>query len=84
MKCDSGVPRPPTPQDPTVGLCLGPYGGPDGEAFTYVRGTPAHVTVVARSSIFRGARERPLTASSIQKGRGNGPFLDHQHLCVRT
>ena len=29
-----------------MGLCLGPYGGPDGEAVTHVRGTPVHVTVV--------------------------------------
>jgi len=30
----------PPPQDPTVGLCLGPYGGPRGWAFSYERGTP--------------------------------------------
>ena len=27
------------PQDPTVGLCLGPYGGPRGGAVYYDRGT---------------------------------------------
>ena len=28
-------------RDPTVGQCLGPYGGPRGVAFSYERGTPA-------------------------------------------
>jgi hypothetical protein len=28
------------PEDPTVGLCLGPYAGPRGRAFSYERGTP--------------------------------------------
>ena len=28
------------PYDPTVGLCLGPYGGPRGVAVSYKRGTP--------------------------------------------
>jgi hypothetical protein len=28
-------------QDPTVGLCLGPYGGPSGGGVSYERGTPA-------------------------------------------
>ena len=28
------------PSDPTVGLCLRPYGGPRGEAVSYERGTP--------------------------------------------
>ena len=31
--------RPP-PQDPTVGSCTGPYGGPRGGAVSYERGTP--------------------------------------------
>ena len=30
------------PQDPTVGLCLGPCGGPKGVDVVYERGTPAH------------------------------------------
>jgi len=29
------------PEDPTVGLCLGAYGGPRGGAFSYERGTPS-------------------------------------------
>ena len=28
------------PQDPTVGLCLGPYGDPKGGGGSYERGTP--------------------------------------------
>ena len=28
------------PQDPAVGLCPGPYGGPGGWAFSHERGTP--------------------------------------------
>ena len=28
------------PWDPTVGLCLGPYGGPRWGAVSYERGTP--------------------------------------------
>ena len=32
-----------TPQDPTVGPCLGSYGGPRGGGrFSYERGTPVH------------------------------------------
>ena len=30
----------PPPQDPTVGVCLGPCGGPRGWMFSYERGTP--------------------------------------------
>ena len=30
----------PPPQDPTVGICVGPYGGPKGGAFVYERVTP--------------------------------------------
>ena len=40
----TGVPRSqetPLLWDPTVGLCLGPYGAPRGLAFSYERGTPA-------------------------------------------
>jgi hypothetical protein len=29
-----------SPQDPTVGLCLGPYGFPIGGTVAYERGTP--------------------------------------------
>ena len=29
-----------SPQDPTVALCLGPYGGPRDSAFSYERGNP--------------------------------------------
>jgi hypothetical protein len=39
----TGVPRPSenaTPWDPTVGVCLGPYGPPGGVALSYERGTP--------------------------------------------
>ena len=38
-----GVPRSKKtapPWDPTVGLCLGPYGDPDEGAVSYERGTP--------------------------------------------
>ena len=34
------------PLGPTVGLCLGPYGGPMGWEFSYERGTPAPYTVM--------------------------------------
>ena len=37
---------PPPPKDPIVGLCLGPYGGPRGEAVSYERGTPVLHRVV--------------------------------------
>ena len=40
-----GVPRSEEtapPQDPTVGLCLGPYGGTRGYGFFYERGAPVH------------------------------------------
>jgi len=40
---DKGVPRSKEtapPQDPTVGLCLGPHGSPRGGAVSYERGTP--------------------------------------------
>jgi len=30
----------PPPKEPTIALCLGPYGGPRGWAFSYVRGSP--------------------------------------------
>ena len=33
-------------QDPSVGLCLGPYGGPRGWAVSYERGTPADKRVL--------------------------------------
>ena len=39
----TGVPRSSenaTPWDPTVGSCLGPYGGPRGVAFAYERDAP--------------------------------------------
>ena len=32
--------KPPFPQDPTVGLCLGLYGGPRGAVFSYERDAP--------------------------------------------
>ena len=32
--------NPPPPWGPTVGLCLGPYGGPRGAPVSYERGTP--------------------------------------------
>ena len=32
------------PWDPTADLCVWSYGGPRREAFSYERGTPAHVT----------------------------------------
>ena len=40
----TGVPRAyetAFPQDPPVAICLGPYGGPGGWAFSYERGIPA-------------------------------------------
>ena len=36
--------RPP-PYDSTVGLCLGPYGGPGGGAFSDKQGTPVQCTL---------------------------------------
>ena len=33
------------PQDPTVGLCLGPYGGPRGGADSYELGTPMYMHI---------------------------------------
>jgi hypothetical protein len=35
----------PPPQDPTVGRCLGSYGGPRRWAFPYTRGTPVEYRV---------------------------------------
>ena len=44
--CGTGVPRPKENaffEDPTVGLCLGPYDSPRGVAFSYERGTPVGI-----------------------------------------
>jgi len=35
--------KPQPPKDPTVGLCIGPYGGPREFAVSYERGTPVEV-----------------------------------------
>ena len=43
MAYSTGVPRAKetaAPEGPTVCLCLWPYGGPRGRAFSYERGTP--------------------------------------------
>ena len=45
----TGVPRSsetPFPQDPTVALCLGTYGGTMGVGVSHVRGTPVEVDVL--------------------------------------
>jgi len=42
----TGIPHSPenaTPWDLTVGLWLGPYGGPRGGAVSFERGTPKHI-----------------------------------------
>ena len=38
--------RTPPPQDLTVGLCPGPYGGPKGGAISCERGTPVEIPVL--------------------------------------
>ena len=48
----TGVPRAQqtaSPQDPTAGLCLGPYGGPRGWAVSYERGTPVLSLISTRT-----------------------------------
>ena len=45
--------RPP-PQDPTVGLCLGPYGGPGKLGVSHERGTPVQYTRLGTLSLLDG------------------------------
>ena len=50
----TGVPRPlkSAPlQDPTVGLCLGSYGGPRGEGGSCERGIPVHLAAEAQRAL---------------------------------
>ena len=75
------------PQDPTVGLCLGPYGGPEGVgAVSYERGTPVHSrcgghtwrvsdTAVQREEVCRtlSSRARHLF--------GEGAWVGHSSMC---
>jgi len=49
-------------EDPAVGLCLGPYGGPRGVGVSYERGTPVEFAL----TLFwgrRGTRSLPPHAS---------------------
>ena len=42
--------RQPLPWDPTVGLCVGPYGGPNEVGVSYERGAPIATAGEARSN----------------------------------
>ena len=48
----------PTPLDPTVGRCLGPYGGPRGVGVSYERGTPERTAIKPHRYRFRAKREQ--------------------------
>ena len=41
------------PWDSTVGVCLGPYGGPGGSAFSYERGTPVQLHMYCKAPSWR-------------------------------
>ena len=50
----TGVPRSlenVSSKDPTLGLCLGPYGGPGGGEVSYERGTHAGVSYALRTAL---------------------------------
>ena len=51
------------PCDPTVGLCLGPYGGPMGVAFFYARGSPVMM------------KEKMLVCAMTQGGGHDAPTV---------
>ena len=62
----AGVPRSQEtafPQDPAVGLCLGPFGGPRGGAVSYERGTPILIAPIP-------LQLRALEPASNQRGAG--------------
>ena len=64
-------------QDPTVGLCLGPYGGPRGGAIFYEQGTPVAFprrrTVAVRTSLQRGCKSHfPIPNISSGGHRDSG------------
>jgi len=63
----------------TVGLCLGPYGGPRGGAVSYERGTPVVAQGAQLSVERRGERDQrgwddDRGTSLIKKNTSLGPY----------
>ena len=57
--------KPNHPQDPTAGLCLGPYSGPRGCLFSRQRGTPATTARVLLRELALPAHEKTTTQSQF-------------------